>query len=165
MRGKWLLVSLMTEPTHLTHLLKDMGFKYAPTKAIVDYLERNGFATVKRGRQYKNNPARTRVYPNPELASALVGFHLQTVTDIEPPYVVINEPEGKWKEVLAELPIDHPDRLEMTQINDFLKGHHMGLQRTCAAEVQARCVQLRSALHRLPRATRPKSQDQDQHAH
>ena len=123
MRGKWLLVSLDDRAYTSDLLLKRYGFKYAPTKAIVDYLERNGFATVKRGRQYKNNPARTRLYPNPELASALVRFHLQTFTDIEPPYVVINEPEGKWKEVIAELPIDHPDRLEMTQINDFLKGH------------------------------------------
>lgn len=122
MRGKWLLVSLDDKAYTSDPLLKRYGFKYAPTKAIVDYLERNGFATVKRGRQYKNNPARTRLYPNPELASALVGFHLQTVTDIEPPYVVINEPEGKWKEVIAELPVDHPDRQEMTQINDFLKG-------------------------------------------
>jgi len=123
MRGKWLLVSLDDRAYTSDLLLKRYGFKYAPTKAIVDYLERNGFATVKRGRQYKNNPARTRLYPNPELASALVGFHLQTVTDIEPPFVVINEPEGKWKEVIAELPVDHPDRLEMTQINDFLKCH------------------------------------------
>ena len=59
MRGKWLLVSLDDRAYTSDPLLKRYGFKYAPTKAIVDYLERNGFATVKRGRQYKNNPART----------------------------------------------------------------------------------------------------------
>ena len=76
----------MTEPTS-DPLLNRYGFKYAATKAIVDYLERNGFATV----SVVGSTRTTRLeqcVPNPELASALVSFHLQTVTDIEPQYIV-----------------------------------------------------------------------------
>ncbi len=123
LNGRWLLVSLTKDAYANDAMLKRFGFKHAPVKAIVDYLEHYGLAIVIRGRKYQNSPARTRLYPNPELAGVLVKFHLQSCTTIQPPYVVINEPTGEWKEVIAELPSDHPDRQEMIQINDFLKGH------------------------------------------
>lgn len=123
MNGRWLLISLTKDAYAKDPMLKHFRFKHAPIKAIVDYLEHYGLAIVIRGRKYKNNPARTRVYPNPELAGVLVKFHLQSYTAIEPPYVVINEPTGDWKDIVDNLEPDHPDRLEMTEINEFLKGH------------------------------------------
>ena len=50
-------------------------------------------------------------------------FFLDSEHPIEPPYLTIGEPEGKWKKTINKLDAEHPDHIDMTTINDFLKGH------------------------------------------
>jgi hypothetical protein len=96
---------------------------HAPVKAIVDYLEHHNQAIVLRGKKYKNNPARTRIYPKPEMAVLMLKHILESNSEFKPPYVLINEGEDVWKETVAQLPDNHPDVVDMDTINDFLQGH------------------------------------------
>ena len=43
---------------------------------------------------------------------------------MEPPYVCINEPHGRWGEVINILANDHPDVADMILINEYLKSSH-----------------------------------------
>ncbi|MDG2072744.1 MAG: hypothetical protein P8J55_13695 [Pseudomonadales bacterium] len=63
MSNKWLVVSLDKAAYAHDKTLKSYDLLHAPTKAIVDYLEHHNQAIVLRGKKYKNNPARTRIYP------------------------------------------------------------------------------------------------------
>lgn len=69
--------------------LKSYGLLQAPTKAIVDYLERHNQAVVLKGKKYNNNPARTRLYPKPEMAALMVKHFLESSSEIKPPSVLL----------------------------------------------------------------------------
>ena len=121
--NKWLVVSLDKDAYAHDKTLKSYGLLHAPVKAIVDYLEHHNQAIVRRGKKYSNNPARTRIYPKPEIAVLMLKHILESNSEFKPPYVLINEGEDGWKETVAELPKNHPDVVDLNKINDFLKGH------------------------------------------
>jgi hypothetical protein len=123
MSNKWLVVSLDKDAYAHDETLKSYGLLHAPVKAIVDYLEHHNQAIVLRGKKYKNNPARTRIYPKPEMAVLMLKHILESNSEFKPPYVLINEGEDVWKETVAQLPESHPDVVDMDTINDFLQGH------------------------------------------
>ena len=60
MVNKWLVLSLDKAAYAHDKTLKSYGLLQAPTKAIVDYLERHNQAIVIKGKKYNNNPARSR---------------------------------------------------------------------------------------------------------
>ncbi len=44
-------------------------------------------------------------------------------TEVKPPYLLLNEGEDGWREIVAQLPKGHPDNADLTKINEFLKDH------------------------------------------
>ena len=100
-----------------------LGVGYRPTRAVVNWLLENDFIEIKEGKLYKENPKTIRVFPKPKLMELLWEFFLQIEQPIEPPYLEINESEAEWGRVVFNLEEDHPDKLDLTIINDFLKPH------------------------------------------
>ena len=37
--------------------------------------------------------------------------------------MLLNEGEDGWREIVAQLPKGHPDKADLTKINEFLKDH------------------------------------------
>ena len=120
---RWLLVSLDKAAYSNDDWLKLHGLSYGLTKEIVSYLVTTGMIELKLGKRYENNPARTRLFPTPKLANVLYSLFYFIEEDIKPPYLRINEGEGNWTSTILSLPDDHPEVIEMTTINEFLKGH------------------------------------------
>ena len=120
----WLLVSLDKKAYSNDHWLQLQGLSYDLIKTIVDFLSSTGMIELKVGKRYKNNPARTRLFPTPKLANVLYSLFYFIEEDIKPPYLRINEGEGNWTNTILSLPDDHPEVIEMTTINEFLKAHH-----------------------------------------
>ena len=120
---RWLVVSLTSNAYTKDYWLKLFKLSHGATKAIVDYLDNEGLVVRKKGKQFKNGPLRTRLFPTAALAARLWQFFLDSEHPITPPYLTIGEPEGKWKKVFNKLDAEHPDLIDMTTINDFLIGH------------------------------------------
>ncbi len=120
---RWLVVSLTSNAYTKDYWLKLFKLSHGATKAIVDYLDNEGLVVRKKGKQFKNGPLRTRLFPTAPLAARLWQFFLDSEHPITPPYLTIGEPEGKWKKVFNKLDAEHPDLIDMTTINDFLIGH------------------------------------------
>ena len=120
---RWLLVSLDKNAYSNDNWLKLHGLSYGLIKVIVDFLDSTGMIDLKLGKRYENNPARTRLFPRPKLANMLYSLFYFIEEEIKPPYVRINEGEGSWTDTISSLPDDHPEVIEMTTINKFLKGH------------------------------------------
>jgi len=120
---KWVLIAMSKKSYSSDSWLKRYDFRYTASKAIVDYLQTRGLVEVKLGAKYKNQPLRTRVFPTVQLQQQLIALSLDAEEPIEPPYLIINEPEGGYGEAIASLPKSHPDKADMTTINDFLRGH------------------------------------------
>jgi hypothetical protein len=89
MVNKWLVLSLDKAAYAHGQTLKSYGLLHAPIKAIVDYLERHNQAVVLKGKKYNNNPARTRLYPKPEMAALMVKHFLESSSEIKPPSVLL----------------------------------------------------------------------------
>ena len=121
--NNWLLVSLDSKAYSSDIWLKRYQLKYASIKAIKDHLEEQGLIEVLRGKRYKDQPSRTRIYPSKALASVLWEYAVATEEAIEGPYLRLNEGDSKWREVLFDLDEDHPDLADMIAINEFLKDH------------------------------------------
>ena len=120
---RWLLVSLDKTAYSNDDWLKLHGLSYGLTKEIVSYLVTTGMIELKLGKRYENNPARTRLFPTPKLANMLYSLFYFIEEEINPPYIRINEGEGSWTGTICSLSDDHPEVIEMTTINEFLKGH------------------------------------------
>ena len=123
LQRKWILVALSQKSYASDIWLRRYKLKYTATKTIVDYLKDNDLIDVRLGRQYTDNPTRTRVFPSRELQQQLIGFSLDTEEPMEPPYLLINEPSDGYKEVIGNLVESHPDKADMAVINNFLRGH------------------------------------------
>ena len=120
---RWLVVSLTSNAYTKDYWLKLYKLSHGSTKCIVDYLDNEGLIVRKMGKLYAGSPYRTRLFPTEALAVRLWQFFLDSEHPIESPYLTIGEPEGKWKKIINKLDADHPDHIDMTTINDFLKGH------------------------------------------
>ena len=120
---RWLLVSLDKTAYSNDDWLKLHGLSYGLTKEIVSYLVTTGMIELKLGKRYENNPARTRLFPTPKLANMLYSLFYFIEEEINPPYIRINEGEGSWMDTICSLSDDHSEVIEMTTINEFLKGH------------------------------------------
>ena len=120
---RWLLVSLDKTAYSNDDWLKLHGLSYGLTKEIVSYLVTTGMIELKLGKRYENNPARTRLFPTPKLANMLYSLFYFIEEEINPPYIRINKGEGSWTDTICSLSDDHPEVIEMTTINEFLKGH------------------------------------------
>ena len=129
---QWVLVALDSHAYSKDPWLRAYGFNHAHTKAVVDYLEDMELIVKKLGKRYSDKPTRTRIFPSEKLQMTLWSFFLDSEQPIEPPYVTINEPTGGYGEVIADLAEKHPDLVDMTKINEFLKGH----QWACKAPVR-----------------------------
>jgi len=108
-----------------------LGLSYRPMKTVVDYLKDNNFVEYREGKAYKDNPVAARISPLPTLTWLLWEYFLEIEQPIEPPYLIVNTPDAGWEEIQS-LPQDHGEVLELTQINEFLKGQRWA----CKAPVQ-----------------------------
>ena len=130
----WLLVSMDKGAYSKDIWLQRYKIKYASVKQIIDYLKEQGLIELLVGKQFKESPARTRIYPSPALASQIWEYFLDQEQVIEGPYLTINETEDIWKETMFEVKADHahPDMDDMIAINEFLKPH----QWACKAPIR-----------------------------
>ena len=131
MSHKYLVVSLTSNAYSKDYFLKKYNLKYAAVDAIVSYLEDAGLAFVIKGRKYRDDPMRTRIYPKPELSQGLLEYSLLTETDFDGDYVQFNDgadndydgdrlSSEKWNNLISNLGKDHPDRVDLNRINEFL---------------------------------------------
>jgi len=123
--NSWLLVSLDRNTYSSDIWLQRYDIKYASVKPIVDYLEAQGLAQVLKGKKYKGQPSRTRLFPTEALSSQIWEYVLEQEQSIEGPYLTINETDDVWEETMFEVKADHahPDMDDMIAINEFLKPH------------------------------------------
>jgi hypothetical protein len=117
---RWVLVQMDSKKYSNDFFLKE--FSYRTTSSIVQFLKDSCLCRVITGKKYEVQPFSTRLFPLQPLAADLLCLFLQSEQEIKPPYVKINEAEPEWNFV-SSLPNEHPDVLDMTQINEFLKGH------------------------------------------
>ncbi|OOZ42997.1 hypothetical protein BOW37_12525 [Solemya velum gill symbiont] len=125
-RKHWLSISLDNNAygPKGDYWLRKYAFSLTAIKDIVSYLEANDLIHKKTGKLYKNDPARTRIFPKPVLEEMLWHYFLDIEQPIKPPYVTINEGRSGWNTTVKGLKKDHPDRKDLKAINNFLKGHH-----------------------------------------
>ena len=130
----WLLISMDKGAYSKDIWLQRYKIKYASVKPIIDYLKERGLIELLVGKQFKESPARTRIYPSPALASQIWEYFLDQEQTIEGPYLTINETEDIWKETMFEVKADqaHPDMDDMIAINEFIKPH----QWACKAPIR-----------------------------
>lgn len=121
--NSWLLVSLDRNAYSNDIWLQRYDIKYASVKSIVNYLEAQGLARVLKGKKYKGQPSRTRLFPTETLSSQIWEYVLDQEQPIEGPYLTLNEHDDGWHETLFKLDEDHPDLADMIAINEFLKTH------------------------------------------
>jgi hypothetical protein len=119
----WLYISLKKNSYTTEYWLKKYGFSYSCMKTIFDYLVENDLVEARMGAQYSKGAMLTRVHPKEQLKEHLWQFFLDAEEPIEPPYLRINKADGSWGDVIQQLPSDHTELVEMTRINEFLKGH------------------------------------------
>ena len=124
--NSWLLVSLDRNAYASDIWLQRYDIKYASVKPIVDYLESQGLIKVLKGKKYKGQPSRTRLFPTETLSSQIWEYVLEQEQSIEGPYLTINETDDIWQETMFKVKADqaHPDMDDMIAINEFLKPHH-----------------------------------------
>jgi hypothetical protein len=121
--NSWLLVSLDRNAYSSDIWLQRYDIKYATVKPIVDYLEAQGLAQVLKGRKYKGQPSRTRLFPTEALSSQIWEYVLDQEQPIEGPYLTINDGDNTWTETVFNLDESHPDVGDMIAINEFLRPH------------------------------------------
>jgi hypothetical protein len=123
--NSWLLVSLDRNAYASDIWLQRYDIKYASVKPIRDYLESQGLIKVLKGKKYKGQPSRTRLFPTETLSSQIWEYVLEQEQPIEGPYLTINETDDIWEETMFEVKADqsHPDMDDMIAINEFLKPH------------------------------------------
>ena len=123
--NSWLLVSLDRNAYASDIWLQRYDIKYASVKPIVDYLESQGLIKVLKGKKYKGQPSRTRLFPTETLSSQIWEYVLEQEQPIEGPYLTINETDDIWEETMFKVKADqsHPDMDDMIAINEFLKPH------------------------------------------
>ena len=124
--NSWLLVSLDRNAYASDIWLQRYDINYSSVKPIVDYLESQGLIKVLKGKKYKGQPSRTRLFPTETLSSQIWEYVLEQEQPIEGPYLTINETDDVWEETMFEVKADqaHPDMDDMIAINEFLKPHH-----------------------------------------
>ena len=132
--NSWLLVSLDRNAYASDEWLQRYDIKYSSIKPIVVYLESQGLIKVLKGKKYKGQPSRTRLFPTETLSSQIWEYVLDQEQVIEGPYLTINETEDIWKETMFEVKADqsHPDMDDIIAINEFLKPH----QWACKAPIR-----------------------------
>jgi hypothetical protein len=123
--NSWLIVSLKKNTYADDIWLQRYDIKYASVKPIVDYLEAQGLAQVLKGKKYKGQPSRTRLFPTEALSSQIWEYVIDQEQPIEGPYLTINETDDIWEETMFKVKADesHPDMDDMIAINEFLKPH------------------------------------------
>ena len=123
--NSWLLVSLKKNTYAEDIWLQRYDIKYACVKPIVDYLEARGLVKVLKGKKYKDQPSRTRLFPSETLSNQIWEYVLDQEQPIEGPYLTINETDDVWEETMFKVKGDesHPDMDDMIAINEFLKAH------------------------------------------
>jgi hypothetical protein len=121
----WLLVSLDTKAYAKDIWLQRYGIKYSSIKPIVDYLESQGLINVLKGKNYKDKPSRTRLFPTDALSNQIWEYVLDQEQPIEGPYLTINEIDDIGSETMFKVKNDesHPDMDDMIAINEFIKPH------------------------------------------
>ena len=123
--NSWLLVSLDRNAYASDIWLQRYDIKYSSVKPIVDYLESQGLIKVLKGKKYKEQPSRTRLFPTETLSSQIWEYVLDQEQPIEGPYLTIKETDDVWEETMFKVKADqsHPDMDDMIAINEFLKPH------------------------------------------
>ena len=123
--NSWLLVSLDTKAYAKDIWLQRYDIKYSSIKPIVDYLESQGLIKVLKGKNYKDKPSRTRLFPTDALSNKIWQYVLDQEQPIEGPYLTINETDDIWEETMFKVKTDesHPDMDDMIAINEFLRSH------------------------------------------
>lgn len=123
--NNWLIVSLHSNRYSTDEWLTRYEIKYRSVKDIIDYLVANDLIEIRKGKKYKNKPARTRVFPKQALSNQLWEYFLDQEQPIEGPYLTINETDSEWEETMFKVRADesHPDMGDMIAINEFIKPH------------------------------------------
>ena len=117
----WLLVPGDSKYYTGNYWAQRLGLGYRPIQTVIQSLKSNDFIDVLPGRKYEGRPMLRRIYPKPFLQELLFDYFLYIEQPIEGPYVSINKPDNAYKNF--KFPKDHPEVIELTEVNEFLKGH------------------------------------------
>ena len=123
LQHRWLLVSLGRSSYQQDYWLQRYELSYRQITDIVGYLETNDLIVKKKGGKFNSGATYTRIHPTFALKQHLWQFYLDAEQPIEGPYITINKGTDAAKEAIYNLPDDHPERMQMELINDFLRGH------------------------------------------
>ena len=125
---RWLLVSMSKNDYANDFWLRDIGLSYRHMKDIIDHLRENNEIEYRSGKKYKKQSLRTRIFPTNKLREKLLKLALTIEQPIKPPYLSINKPEARYNSIVNVLPNDHPDKLRLIEVNNYLKAQNWALK-------------------------------------
>jgi len=124
LQGKWLVVSLTKgDYAKKEGWLRHYRLSLGAVRTVVGCLEQRGDIERLQGKKYAQEPSRTRLFPTGQLAPQLWQFYLDMEEPIEPPYITMNKPDDIYQNIIPKLAKDHPEIVELEEINDFLRDH------------------------------------------
>lgn len=119
----WLLLSGNPRAFDNGRMLSFCGLtSFDHTHRFLRFLEESELLQFKPGKLYENEPVQNRYWSSNNLAAELAPFGLYAEAKFRPPYVRINTPDEIYEDFTFTP--DHPDIVELTEINEFAKGHH-----------------------------------------
>ena len=121
-KRSWLLLSGDPKAFENGRLLSFCGLiSFDHTERFRQFLIQEKLVTFKEGKAYDNKPVQNRYWPSKTLAKALAPYGLYAEGKFRPPYVRINTPDDTY--VDFQFTKDHPDVVELTEINEFAEAH------------------------------------------
>jgi hypothetical protein len=130
----WLLVPMDNRAFKHGSIASEAGFSYGPMQVVIKYLHNQRWIKLKKGKRYKDQPTRTRIFPEKALNLYLTPLFLDSAEPFEAPYLTVGEASDRWRRVVGDLPQDHPEILEMNWLNEYLEQHRWA----CKAPVYLR---------------------------
>jgi len=119
----WLLLSGDPKAFDNGRMLSFCGLtSFDHAKRFLRFLEDSELLQFKAGKLYENEPVQNRYWSSNTLAAELAPFGLYAETKFRPPYVRINTPDEIYEDFTFTP--NHPDIVELTEINEFARGHH-----------------------------------------
>lgn len=119
----WLLLSGDPKAFDNGRMLSFCGLtSFDHTQRFLRFLEGSELLQFKTGKLYENEPVQNRYWSSNTLATELAPFGFYAEAEFKPPYVRINTPDEIYKDFTFTP--DHPDIVELTEINEFAKAHH-----------------------------------------
>ena len=122
-------------------IASEAGFSYGPMQVVIKYLHNQRWIKLKKGKRYKDQPTRTRIFPEKSLSLYLTPLFLDSAEPFEAPYLKVGEPSDRWRRVVGDLPQDHPEILEMNRLNEYLEQHRWACKHRCIYDLKDFCME------------------------